>query len=796
MKKITCVFILALLLFTSLPVSGNVDHSSQQLSSTVETYEEYPNPFFSNSLVRIDITEGGVSLPQGIELVGGKPGRHLDIIISQDRLSELSSNGIDYSIFINDVDSYSQSFAENYHSFAEMEQILQDISNNYPNITSLYSIGKTLEGRDIWCLEITDNPEVDEGEPSVFYMGLHHAREWPTLEICLYVANNLTSNYGVDPDITNVVNNRRLWIVPCVNPDGYHWDHDLGHDWRKNRHYFPEFGTYGVDLNRNYGGSCSGNPWGSWGAIVSNFIGHHSSSSTYCGPSAMSENETQAIRNVFLENDICASISWHTHGELVMWPWGYSSDEITPDDAYMPQVGQEIASRITTQDGTGTYTPTQSSGLYPTTGDTTDWAYGYGHYVQGRPTFAYTIEACDSFHPNADVLDQICAENFDGALYLLQEAENIDKVIPRVLPPKIDEMSVEANGSYTISWQEQNSDAEPDHFQLDEMTNLLISTDNAESGSELWVLDGFSMSDSKSDSTGGSCYKSRSINSDVSSMVTTYPIPIEEGMVLSFWCWYDIEENYDMAFIEVSRDGRAYDLLDKFTGSSNDWAYKEYSLDDYSGESVYIRFRYTTDAATIKDGFYVDDIYPVADFNDIVTISNSITDNCYNVNNKEDGIYYYMVRGYNAERSWGDFSTIKKTQVAVNDNEPPNIPSIIGPTSGKAGKEYEYAFTTIDPEGDDVYYYIKWGDGSVDDWIGPYESNEVVKLNHMWSDQGNYTIRARARDVHNVMGEWVILEIAMPKNKRSINPLIIDALERIIEYFPFLERLIQPQFYG
>jgi len=365
-----------------------------------------------------------------------------------------------------------------------------------------------------------------------------------------------------------------------------------------------------------------------------------------------------------------------------------------------------------------------------------------------------------------------------------------------VLPPKIDEMSVEANGSYTVSWQEQNSDAEPDHFQLDEMTNLLVSTDNAETGSELWVLDGFSISDSKSDSTGGRCYKSRSVNNDVSSMVTTYPTPIEEGMVLSFWCWYTIEENYDMAFIEVSRDGRAYDLLDKFTGSSNDWVYNEYSLDDYSGESVYLRFRYTTDAATSKDGFYVDDIYPVADFNDIVTISNSIMGNHYNINNKEDGIYYYLVRGYNAEHSWGDFSTLKKIQVTISDNEPPNIPSIIGPTSGKAGKEYEYSFTTIDPEGDNVCYYVKWGDGSVDDWIGPYESNEVVKLNHMWSGQGNYTIRARTRDIHNVMGEWGALEIAMPKNKRSINPLIIDVLERIIEHFPFLERLLQPQFYG
>ncbi len=779
MKKIICVFILILLLFTSLPVFVNAGH-----------------PFLTNSLVRIDITEGYVPLPRESDILGSSPGNYVDVIMPNTGLSELSNADIDYSVLSWDVDTYGQNFANEYHTYAEMEQTLQDIADSYPNITSLYSIGESYEGRDIWCLEITDNPGVDEGEPGVFYMGLHHAREWPTVEICLNIVDKLTLEYGSDINITDVVDNRRLWMVPCVNPDGYYYDHDLYQGakwWRKNRHYISEFGTYGVDLNRNYGGSSNGIALGMWGSIG---MSHHSDSEVYCGQGVLSELEAQAIRNVFLENDICASISWHTYGELVMWPWGYSSDEITPDDAYMSQIGEEIALRITTQDGTGTYTPTQSSGLYPTTGDTTDWAYGYGHYVQGRPTFAYTIEACGSFHPDADVLDQVCAENFDGAIYLLQEAEHIDKVIPRVLPPKIDEMSVEANGSYTVSWQEQNSDAEPDHFQLDEMTNLLVSTDNAETGSELWVLDGFSISDSKSDSTGGRCYKSRSVNNDVSSMITTYPTPIEEGMVLSFWCWYTIEENYDMAFIEVSRDGRAYDLLDKFTGSSNDWVYNEYSLDDYSGESVYLRFRYTTDAATSKDGFYVDDIYPVADFNDIVTISNSIMGNHYNINNKEDGIYYYLVRGYNAEHSWGDFSTLKKIQVAISDNEPPNIPSIIGPTDGKAGKEYEYSFTTIDPEGDDVCYYVKWGDGSVDDWIGPYESNEVVKLNHMWSGQGNYTIRARARDIHNVMGEWGTLEIAMPKNKQSINPLIIYVLERIIEHFPFLERLLQPQFYG
>jgi len=73
---------------------------------------------------------------------------------------------------------------------------------------------------------------------------------------------------------------------------------------------------------------------------------------------------------------------------------------------------------------TGTYTPEQSATLYPTTGDSDDWIYGYAHYVLGRPTFAYYHRRpCTSFYPSASYLDQICREkNYDGGFYLLQEA--------------------------------------------------------------------------------------------------------------------------------------------------------------------------------------------------------------------------------------------------------------------------------------------------------------------------------------------------------------------------------------
>ncbi len=680
-KKIFSILILTIFITTSLLATGSENYTSEQPSSNMPPVDFENIPLFNNVLARVDTTEGGVQLPRGIEIVGGMPGEWLDIILPNIRLSELSDAGIEYLVLISDVDSYSQSFAGQYHTLAQIEQILEDIANDYPDITSLYSIGTTYEGRDIWCLEISDNPGVDEGEPGVFYMGLHHAREWPTVEICLNIADQLTSQYGSDPDITDVVNNRRLWLVTCVNPDGYYYCYDQGHDWRKNRNYFPEFGTYGVDLNRNYAGSSNGDPWGAWGSLGPASVTHQPDDSLYCGPGPISELETQAIRNIFIENDICAAITWHTHGELVLWPWGYTYSN-APDASYMSSVGQQIASRISRQSGGGTYTPSQASGLYPTTGDTCDWAYGYHHYILGKPLFLYTIEACSSFHPSAGYLDQIVAENFDGALYLLQEAENIQNtVVSRVIPPEIDEMAFDPDGNYVVSWQEQNPDANPDYFQLDELTELTLLTDDAEDGSSNWELDGFSLSTTRYYSQSHS-FKSRNINNDACSMKSINPIPITSGTALSFWCWYNIENNWDCAMVEVSRNGRSYDVLDTFTGISSGWQYKEYDLSTYAGDSIFIRFRYTTDDYTTGEGFYVDDVSPIAEYETIATLSDSITDDYYEVTGRTNGTYYYRVNGYNNEHDWGDFSTLKWMIVGEGgDTEPPTV-EILSPQQG------------------------------------------------------------------------------------------------------------------
>lgn len=734
-------------------------------------------------LVRIYTTEN--TLPRDFEIISIQPGEWIEVIISNEQLNSLKKTNLDYEILIEDLIGYDNTVRGQYHTLAQIETILDNIADNYPDITSLYSIGTTYEGRDIWCLEISDNPGEDEGEPGVFFMGLHHAREWPSVEICLHVADELTSKYGSNPSITNIVNNVRLWLVTCVNPDGYYYCHDQGHDWRKNRQPYPPY--IGVDPNRNYAGSSNGDPWGAWGSVGSGSISNHPNSEVYCGPWPFSENEIQAVRDIFINNDICAAISWHTHGELVLWPWGYTYDS-APDSVYLSQVGQEIASRITRQSGSGTYTPQQAASLYPTTGDTIDWAYGYGHYVLGRPIFAYTIETCSNFHPSEIYLDQVCMENFDGALYLLEEAENIrDTVSSRVIPPIIDDMTVDNDGDYNVSWVEQNPNADITYFQLDELTDLSLHIDDAESGTDYWTIEGFSLSTSKYHSSSHS-YNSSNQDEYVSSMVTVNPIPVTGNMDLSFWCWYDIESDYDYTFVEVSRDGRFYEVIDKFTGSSGGWISKKYSLNDYIGESIFIRIRYITDQYTQGEGFYIDDIYPIAEFGTIDVISDTITENYYEISDKPEGTYFYRVRGYNSAYEWGDFSTIE--DIVVNFTGSPEIPSIEGPTEGKPGIEYDFLFETTDPENDDVFYYIDWGDGQIEEWIGPYQSGEEISVNHSWEGQGTYVIQAKAKDISQHESDWGNFEVKIPRTRIKSMFNLYKLIERLIERFPIIYKYI------
>ncbi|HUU82095.1 MAG TPA: M14 family zinc carboxypeptidase [Phycisphaerae bacterium] len=587
------------------------------------------------------------------------PGRSLDLVVTELQRRQLEAAGIPFEIVPRDVGVTPAGLRATYHSFADMETELAAMATNYPAITDLYSIGTSWEGRTIWCLEITDNPGVDEGEPGVQYMGLHHAREWPCVEVTLDIAGRLTSQYASNPTIQNLVDNNRIWVIPCVNPDGLVYSRDVDEWWRQNRRDLGA-GVYGVDLNRNYDGSASGHKDGAWGSIGTGSQSHQPGYETYVGPWPLSEPETQAIRDFFATRDVVISISYHTYSQLVLWPWGFDGSVQTDDDALFVSIGQGMASAI------GGYTAQQASALYPTTGGSDDWAYGYRYYELGKNTLGYTVEMGTSFHPAESLLQALLDKNWDGALYVLQQAAAAQsQLVPFVLPPILTTPPVDADGDYTVSWVQKNPDAGATLYELQELTGLSRQSDGAELGAGNWNLDGFSTSNTRAH-LGFSSFKSPPGNEIIAAMTTTDPLPVEAGDQLTFWTWYNIETDWDMAIVEVSADGRQFDVLDKFTGSSGNWVQQSYSLDAYAGRSIYLRFRYTTDTNTTGEGFYVDDIHPVARWSDITTLSSSIAGTSYPITGRSDDDYFYRVRGSSPARGFGEFCDLGMTRVYAN----------------------------------------------------------------------------------------------------------------------------------
>jgi len=361
-----------------------------------------------------------------------KPGEYLDIVIPEADYEKMLSAG--YEIII--VNSTAQMAANlgnvddinGYRTYDEALAELQQIAADNPLICKLIDIGDS-RGKeyyesgygnygdyqhDIWAMKVSDNVNVDENEPAIYYFGAHHAREPLSTEVAFYVLNHIIDNYGTDPNITENVNTKEIWFVPIVNPDGHEVVlNQINLDWRKNIRDNDGNGSVtngswdypdGVDPNRNYGWE-----WGGAGTSSDpNDI-------TYCGPTPFSEPELQAIRDLMIAEHFVAGISYHTYSELVLWPYGYSSSATAPDIDALAELGTDMGMAIPGLYG-GHYTPQVAWELYPCSGVTDDYAYGE-HGI-----FSYTIELATEFIPPASQVYQVCDDNLDAAMIMLNRA--------------------------------------------------------------------------------------------------------------------------------------------------------------------------------------------------------------------------------------------------------------------------------------------------------------------------------------------------------------------------------------
>jgi hypothetical protein len=616
----------------------------------------------------------------GLDLIGQKDGA-IEIITNQAELDKIIGSGYKAEIIHDDLEAFYRSrlpnkHMGNYKTLAEIYAHIDSVIAAHPDIVSpKLSIGQTLEGRDIWAIKISDNPETDEDEPEVLYTACIHAREVITPEILLNFMDYLTQNYGVDPEVTDLVNNRELWLVPMVNPDGYHYNEVTspygGGMWRKNRRYNGD-GSYGIDLNRNFGYM-----WGYDDAGSS----PTPSSETYRGTGPFSELETQALRDFSIERNFTASLYFHSAAHLILWPWGYDI-LTTPDNDIFASMGDSI----TAMNG---YTPGPIWTLYVVNGGSDDWYYGEQTFKSKG--FGITIEAGtdqDGFWPQADRIEPIVAENLGPCLFLARIAGHIYDLRPPAAPVLSVADTVSA-GAYTVHWTHTDTLNPASLFELTELQDFRVITDSANSYAN-WDNAGFLSTTYRYASAPYSFYSGMSVNNVNIHFQSKESYLVQPGDTLRFKTFYKIETNWDYAYVEISTDGITFTPIpgsittnynpngsnrgNGITGTSvGGWIDAIFDLSAYTGQEVFLRFTYITDQYTTEEGIYIDDIRPVGMFA-VQNLIFPVMDTLYAFSEKPQGLYSYKVRARDAQRQWSLFSNREMTFV--------ESPYICGDASG------------------------------------------------------------------------------------------------------------------
>ena len=294
-------------------------------------------------------------------------------LLNDIEINTLKAAGYQVDILIDDYKAYKDTLFQRgeYHTYDEVYTILDSLVTDYPNMCRLDTIGLSVLGRPIWAMRVTDNPQIEENEPEIRLAGNMHGDEHIGTEITLYFLGYLLGNYASNPSVQNLIDNREIWILPTLNPDG-----KIANE-RQNAN--------NVDLNRDYGYF-----WDGWGSSP--------------GPCSQIENKT--MREHLEQNNISLEYNYHSAAEVVNYPWDYHQSD-PPDSQYIISLSYVY--------GDSANLPIINGwDWYQVTGSLQDYSIG----ISGA--LAWTIETEEPFSSSA--IDQICYTNRDALMDVCNRA--------------------------------------------------------------------------------------------------------------------------------------------------------------------------------------------------------------------------------------------------------------------------------------------------------------------------------------------------------------------------------------
>ncbi len=619
---------------------------------TITSFSQKNTIKYSKARINYNTPENyNLLLLNGIPLENGKhkKGIFIESDFSSDEINSIKNLGIDVEILIDDVKKFYQerntsnqksiidknstctgsssltyAIPNNYNhgtmggflTYTEAMQEIDSMTLLYPNLITArapISTFTTFEGKNLYWVRMSDNPNVDETEPEVLYDAIHHAREPISIQQQIFFMWYLLENYATNTEVQAILNNTELYFVPFVNPDGYLYnestDPNGGGMWRKNRRNHGN-GDFGVDNNRNYDftDGANGPVWGTTG------ISFNTNSETYCGTGSFSEPENQAMKWFVEQHDFKLALNNHSYSDLLLYPFGFDVNRPTPDDATYVAISDFMVSQ-------NTMVNQLAADLYPASGDSDDWMYG--ETANHNKIFAFTPEigtGSQGFWPSVGDINPLCQsmmflnlttahlagnyakatdlqsftiQNTSGYLkYKLQRIgmDNAGNFTVSILPISANLISVGSPKSHTaMSLLQIDTDSisyslNPSIINGDLIT-YVISVDNGiytindtitktygtqqdifvDNGNSTtgWLVSQswgtttstyYSASSSITDSPTGNY--SNNINKTIK-LISPVSLLNTVAATLSFWAKWNIEDNWDFVQVEVSIDNGA-----------------------------------------------------------------------------------------------------------------------------------------------------------------------------------------------------------------------------------------------